>query len=71
VTPAVALLGLAFNQPINQFVQVVRRQRFPCKKNNRSPDQRQNAREIIQHAILKRIETAVQHMVPQKTLVSG
>src|SRR5260370_16537339 len=49
-------------QPGNQFVQVLRRGGFTCKKSNPNRDQRRDWREIIHYVVWKRMQRAVQHM---------
>src|SRR5258708_39977498 len=54
-------------QPSNQFTHVLRRKRFSSKEKNRRRSQRRDRREIIQHVVWKRIESAVHHMSSHKT----
>src|SRR5271169_6049452 len=55
------LVGIGL-QPSDQFLQVSCGQHFSSKKNKWSRDQWGDRREIIQHVVLKRIESAVQHV---------
>jgi hypothetical protein len=56
-----AFSGFAFS-PVDQFVQVPRPHRFPCKKDKRNSYERRDRREIIQYVVRKRIQSAVEYM---------
>ncbi len=62
------LVGIGL-QPGDQFIQIICRHRFPCKKKIRKRGKRRDGFEIIQHIVWKGIESAVQHMPAQETEV--